>query len=415
MSTSSTAAGVDPFFEKIYDGQWNACVGIQGDEQNYIDGYIEAALELVKAVLDQKLVMSRDTLAMPILYNARHALELSLKFTINRLHKMDAIAHPHVPNHDIHSHWTHLREAQVGDEKIRLLVLDLEPYVVSLANIDDDGQELRYATNREGKKSLDHIAIVNLPHIRKSLEVMSRLLEQLKFRIIDLGYERASGTHTKECSRTDLQVIATMLGDHTTWVHESFNDKKAAVQTRFQLSNNKFSDAINKIRQSRPLAAVVGIETALTHLSSDKAVFALERWAKANPERFYDPDDLGFDYFDRNWEKFHEFGRIRGDLIDVIAATMTNEEVSDLEVLFYIGRDGEFGEHYDAMLAQTVREHQTAESRLVGINHFMGKTNLLDGVIVGASAVGQPSLAARLQKIRRGPAEDAASEPAASP
>ncbi len=67
MTESVFASAIDPFFEIFHDGQWNACVGIQGNEQNYIDGYIEAALELASAVLDKRLVASRDTLAMPIL------------------------------------------------------------------------------------------------------------------------------------------------------------------------------------------------------------------------------------------------------------------------------------------------------------------------------------------------------------
>ena len=33
----------------------------------------------------------RDTLVMPILYNARHALELSLKFAISRLCEMGVV------------------------------------------------------------------------------------------------------------------------------------------------------------------------------------------------------------------------------------------------------------------------------------------------------------------------------------
>jgi hypothetical protein len=32
----------DRFFKKIFDGQWNACIGRQGHEENYPDGYIEA-------------------------------------------------------------------------------------------------------------------------------------------------------------------------------------------------------------------------------------------------------------------------------------------------------------------------------------------------------------------------------------
>ena len=40
---------IDPFFELIHNGEWNACVGIQGSDENYVDGYMEAARELVVA------------------------------------------------------------------------------------------------------------------------------------------------------------------------------------------------------------------------------------------------------------------------------------------------------------------------------------------------------------------------------
>jgi hypothetical protein len=52
--------------------------------------------------------------------------------------------------------------------------------VVSLAKIDDDGQELRYPTTQDGKKSLDRIAVVNLPHLRRSLQPMGDILTRLK-------------------------------------------------------------------------------------------------------------------------------------------------------------------------------------------------------------------------------------------
>jgi len=400
MTESKPTAAIDPFFETIHDSQWNACVGIQGNEQNYVDGYIEAALELASAVLDKKLVASRDTLAMPILYNGRHALELSLKFAINRLHETGMIASRHIPDHDILSHWKHLRDANAGDTTLQQLVTDIEPYVVSLAKIDDDGQELRYPTNRDGKKSLDKLAIVNLPHVRKSLETMNGILTSLKYRVIALVDERRTGSHTKGCSREDLKTIAAMLGNHDTWVNDSFNDKKAAVRAKFGLSSHKFSDAVNQIRSSRALATLVGIETPLTYLSDEKAVFAFEQWAKANPPREDSSDDLGFDYFDRDWEKMDEHRRLTQELIGVITDNLSDEEISDIEVVFYIGRDREFGEYYDAMLAEAIEKHKQATSRWEGIYHIMTKATLLDNVIIGLREVGRPSLAAKLQAIR---------------
>ncbi len=129
----STSIAIDPFFEEIHDGEWNACIGTQGDAENYVDGYIEAALELAAAVLDKRLYASRDTLAMPILYNCRHGLELSLKYAIDRLHKTGMLKAGHPANHDIESHWHHLQANAVGsigalgDLTLRGLVADLEP------------------------------------------------------------------------------------------------------------------------------------------------------------------------------------------------------------------------------------------------------------------------------------------------
>ncbi len=392
--------GVDPFFEIIRDGEWNACIGVQGDEQNYMDGYLEAAQELVAAVIDKKMMGSRDTLAMPILYNGRHALELSLKFAINRLQRIGAIGARHRLDHDILSHWTHLRDSAIGDVGIRDLVNELEPFVVSLAMIDDDGQELRYAETRDGQKSLRRNSVVNLSHIRSSLKTMSLILTRLKYRVLDLGREHATGSYTSDCSRSDLKEIAVMVGDHKTWGDDSFLEKKAAVCTRFGLSSGKFSEAVAKIRQSRELATLVGIETSLSYLSDDKAIFVMEQWAKAHPLREIKSGDVVIDYFERDIDAFEEDRRVSRELDKAIIANVTDEEISDLEVLFYIGCGSEFGEYYDVMLAETVKRHRQAESRSAGVHHIMSKTNLLANVIRGCGIVGRPTLAAKLQALR---------------
>jgi hypothetical protein len=130
---------------------------------------------------------------------------------------------------------------------------------MSLANIDDDGQELRYANTQTGKKSLETIAVGNLPHIRTSIEAMSKILTRLNYRIEDFGDERRTTSCTRECSRRDLRDIAEMLGGHASWTEGSFAEKKAAVCTRFGLSSGKFSQAVNKIKESRELGVLVGL------------------------------------------------------------------------------------------------------------------------------------------------------------
>jgi hypothetical protein len=109
----------DPFFRLPDDSEWNACIGRQGNEENYIDGYIEAAIELADAVIQKRMFEKRDTLVLPILYNARHAVELVLKYTIDRLVAAGVLQTAPPRNHDIQAHWQHLKDAAVGDEWLR--------------------------------------------------------------------------------------------------------------------------------------------------------------------------------------------------------------------------------------------------------------------------------------------------------
>lgn len=396
---SNASAKVDPFFETIRDGEWNACVGSQGSEANYIDGYIEAAIELASAVIDKRLYSSRDTLAMPILYNGRHALELSLKFAINRLHRMGTLANVHKADHDILSHWKHLRDASVGDEIIRTLVDELEPFVMSLANIDDDGQELRYAQTQTGKKSLADVAVVNLPHIRTSLKTMSRILTRLKDCVINMEEERSTGSHTRECSRQDLHKIAEMLGNYATWADDSFNEKKAAVCARFGLGSRKFSQAVDRLKRSRELGALVGLEQTLHHLSDEKAVAVVDLWAKANLKEQPEPDDLVTDFWRRDFAKIHDVMKVRRELNGAVCSLITPDELADLETLFYVGRGPEQGEHYEWVLQYRKDIHQSSDFE-VSVDQILSKTNLLKNVVIGARLLGRPSLALKLNAIR---------------
>ena len=152
----------DPFFKRFFDGQWNACIGRQGHEENYIDGYIEAAIELVDAIFEKQLVGKRDTLVLPILYNARHAIELALKFATEHLIKASLIKDDgRKLSHNIKTYWDHLHNSAIGDEKLSQTIAALKPYIDSLSQIDSDGQEFRYHRNRDDDPSLAEHAVAN--------------------------------------------------------------------------------------------------------------------------------------------------------------------------------------------------------------------------------------------------------------
>src|ERR1700692_2684354 len=139
----------DSFFGPSEDATWNACIGQQGDELHYVEGYLEAASELADAVIDKNMLAKRDTLVLPILFNARHAIELVLKYVTGQLFDCGVIPQKHPANHDIKGPLDHLVGADVADEAIREDLKSLERFVVSLDRIDEDGQELRYHVNRD--------------------------------------------------------------------------------------------------------------------------------------------------------------------------------------------------------------------------------------------------------------------------
>lgn len=389
----------DPFFRLTDDSEWNACIGRQGTEENYVDGYIEAAIELASAVIDKRLIGARDTLIMPILYNTRHALELSLKFVVSRLSAMGVVP-LHPKNHDIMSHWKLLDGSVLGDEVLRHCVTALKPYVASLAQIDDDGQELRYPENRGGQQSLGDRSLANVAVIRRSLDELSEVMSRMKYRTLDFVDERNAGTFTQECSRSDLLAIARMLPPASDWREPVFDEAKARIAKRFGLSGRQFSAAVDQIKRNREIGALIGLEKDLVYLRDKSAMFVVEQWSKRHPPRA-DGDVLGTDYFtDRSREAFVEHARIARDVNQAVCGALTPDEIADMETIFYIGRDRVFCERYEAHLEATRKQHRAASHLALEVNHVLEKTNFLTCFAVGLAKLGRPSLAEQVLAIR---------------
>ncbi|MEH7901753.1 hypothetical protein V7794_10625 [Rhizobium laguerreae] len=391
----------DPFFEIIHDWEWNATLGRQGHEENYLDGYIEAAIELADAILEKRLHGKRDTLILPILYNARHATELTIKFAYDKLISAGAIKDDgHRLDHNISAYWQHLRDSNIGDSGLRRIVEALEVFVQSLARIDADGQELRYHRNRDNDLSLEKFAIVNIRLVRKSLCELQALLSDLKYRTLEFVEERAIGTFTATCSRRDLMAIAGALLPRDRWTDPTFDDVRAAIRGRFGLSSNELSKACKEIQRTRELAALIGIETALLYLADDDVIWVIEQWRKLHPKRSQDDTDIGLDYFDMSrFEKMLEQGKLDREVIDAVNERLDSGKLADLEVMFYRERDRIPSEYYEEMVAAKLSEHAAANDSKAEIRHLLEKTNLLQNMRGSAKRLGRIALAAKLQDV----------------
>lgn len=386
----------DPFFDLPDDSSWNACIGVQGHELNYVEGYLEAAIELADAVLTKQLYDKRDTLVLPILYNARHAVELTQKFVIRTLHKAGALTEAAPHDHDIQAHWKRLSDAAVGDENLRRLITQCEPYVTSLAQIDDDGQALRYAVRQDGQQSMSDKSLANIAVIRRSLASLETVLSGLKNRAIDFVEERKTGTFTKDCSRTDLLAIARMLPQKIDWTKPEFDTAKTAIRARFGLSSGKFSDAIDKLKTCREGMAIVGAETPLAHLDDKDVLFAVEQWTKRHPPDRGRPD-LGTDYLDpARWDAMHRDAPVAAAVNAALIGALTVEKLADLHTVFYLGRNRTPCEFYEREVEIALKELRAGDL-LIAVNHIMEKTNFKTALAAAAVKLGRIQLAAQLR------------------
>lgn len=392
----------DPFFEIIHDCEWNAILGRQGHEENYLDGYIDAAIELADAIVEKRLYDKRDTLILSILYNARHATELNIKFAYDNLISVGVIKDDgHRLDHNIFAYWQHLRDSHVGDVELRRIIEALAVFVQSLAQIDADGQELRYHRNRNNDLSLAKFAIVNVKLVQKNLRELQALLADLKYRILSFVEEHASGTFTAACSRRDLKEIAGLLLPRNRWSDPTFDDVRLSIRKRFALSSNELSRACKKIEGTRELAALIGIEWPLVYLNDSDVVWVIEQWRRVHPKRDRGETDIGLDYSDilRFEGGGQERGKLYHDVVDAVDTRLDRGKLADLEVMFYCERDSHFSEHYEEMVVAKLKEHATADDSKAEIRHLLEKTSLLQHVQGSAMRLGRIALAKALRDM----------------
>jgi len=391
----------NPFFEVLNDGDWNACIGKQGDEINYVEGYLQAAQLLVDTLLEKEMFGSRDTLAMPILFNARHGLELALKYVLRELGALGMARMREGPvDHDLHAYWVHLSEQRIGDRAFREQLAELKPFVESFTRQDIDGQELRYFENRDLKQSLGELAVVNLPLIQAAVRELRDILDRLMERVTRLGQEHVSGTRTAECSRSDLIAIARIVGPKPSWTEEAFLERKADAMAQFGLSGKGFSNALDAIKGSRELKTLIEVESDLLHLSDAKIVEIVALWLDANPPKPANTPARVINAASISFDEIMRHGDRMSTLNKAAMERLTVEEFADLQTIFYVGRDRRFGEEYPRLLEMTLEAHRLANERYALFHHILSKKIFIDGLAAGLRRVGQPALGDKVAQMR---------------
>jgi hypothetical protein len=400
LSASSGRSGAstsndDPFFALTGDANWNAFIGKQGEEEYYIDGYIDAALELSGTLIAKKLYGQQDTLVLPILYNARHGVELTLKYVIENLHDAGALNHERPRNHDIATHHAALSNAKLPDERLRELVGVLGPFIKSLCSIDEDGQMLRYHETQGGQQSLADRALINMQVVDRGLKRLSEILRTLRFSVDDFKSDRKTGTYTKECSRADLMQIAKILSSEAR-TEQGIDVARQRVKARYGIGREKFSAVTRLIDAHREMGSMLGNKFELLHVTDEHLMFAVQQWDKRFPLQASD-DNPGVPTFSA-WVEYAELAKRANT---PIVKTLTVDEIADLVALYNIGRESSPSEYYEEWVKDMRAAIVARNDIYMSVGDLTGKTNFAAALTKGLKIVGRQDLAEQVRNRKR--------------
>lgn len=174
---------------------YNACVGNNGGvtDRTYASGYRDSVEILLNAVLDGGGIL--DRLVYPIMYNARHYVELSLKSTLESLRLIYKSRRCQfqvrgLKRHSLKILMDEVRRLSSIDPVYKEVVTELEGYVSDYYEIDDSAETFRFSKSHDGKKHLEDRDCIGLIGFAENFAKMSELLEWLDtINVLLLDYE----------------------------------------------------------------------------------------------------------------------------------------------------------------------------------------------------------------------------------
>lgn len=309
--------------------RFNACVGNNGIfGGKYFLGYDLSVKTLCEVLFKDSTEI--DQLIFPILFNARHAIELYLKdilaniFTINEslnfIKNIEINIDKLQRTHDLRILWEMFENnAIILDRRMKDFIDYQREYISDYFEIDLTGETFRYQYTKDNAVHLAETPLVNVIGFYNRYKEISQSMHKLIRFLDQVEYEYYIYAYTKNLSPNDLLEISKKLGHISTWKEDGFKDIKAAIKTEYLIGSKELSDAINIIKVKPEYSELIGIENYIFHISKEKILYAIQILNESN---------------DKYKEDFEEFEKFTTDEVISIRVLTSGNDIRTKEQYF---------------------------------------------------------------------------------
>ena len=358
-------------FEYNESAEFIACVGINGGYGDSVirDGFRDAAIILMKEVIKSSY---EDQYVYPIIYCARHSVELSLKIYIRMLLalyeiKDDKVERPINKSDIIKKIHTHniqeLNDIIVAYYEIdKRLSNSYDPLIQDLKDyaIDPEGDLFKYEYSlTETSHMVDkNITSISLDIFITQFDLLCKKIDRAIDSLWALLQEYKHHTFTKHLSRKAIYEIACDLPQKSTWSNTSFDLIKNDLISKYNISSKELSNIITMIQNHREFCTEIGEEIIFGNLSKSTLELyniLMEDLKKYNNNR----DSLSI-------TEMKSLSDDRGFTTNIIkiASTLPTHELVLLVSFMEIGKPGVYSEELDDIYQSITNAGMTKDHML---------------------------------------------------
>lgn len=261
--------------------KYNACVGNNGwvGMHSYIDGFQSSTVILLESLIKDiekenfdGFMWCLDTCIYPILFSARHFLELFLKQQVLRIsylknkNKDDyEIKLKLLKTHDTHKLWKlFLAEVKlVCDIRLNKYLHKFHVFILQFHNIDPTGETFRYPYSQTNSLHLTNHSVIGLKRFYNQFLEFSTVASEFSYLTHYLLQEYKVGTYTEHLSRNDIEEIALLLPHKDNWNNKRLKPFQLHVKDKYGVGSREFREVLDIIKNNIEFNNIVSDEYQL--------------------------------------------------------------------------------------------------------------------------------------------------------